>query len=313
MPKQNTSNILMIEPVAFGFNEDTAANNYFQKNDAVQPVEIQQLAHAEFCAMVDKLREKGINVIVVKDTLEPHTPDSIFPNNWVTFHENGTIALFPMFAENRRFERREDIIFHLQEIGFQHNEFLDFTHYEKENQFLEGTGSMIFDRENSIAYAALSQRTDEKLFEKFCEKMNFTPIAFSAFQSVGKERLPIYHTNVMMSVADKYAILCLDSVDEFQDRIFLLDRLICTNKEIIKISEKQMNSFAGNMLQVENNEGKKFLVMSQTAYNSLNKKQLKQITAFNEIIAVEIPTIEKYGGGSARCMMAEVFLLQKYG
>ena len=303
--------ILMIEPIAFGFNAQTATNNYFQQNDNSAEEEIQKKALQEFSAMVEKLRAKKIDVIVVKDTLQPHTPDSIFPNNWVSFHENGSVVLYPMFAENRRLERREDILNHLQSIGFQVNNIVDFSKAEEENIFLEGTGSMILDRKNRIAYAALSQRTDKNLFEKFCEKMDFSPCAFSSYQSVNYERLPIYHTNVMMCDADNYAVICLDTVDDLQEKLLLADRLIGSGKEIVKISEEQMHFFAGNMLQVENTDGKKFLVMSQTAYNSLEKSQLDVLESFNEIIAVEIPTIEKYGGGSARCMMAEVFLPKK--
>ena len=305
--------ILMIEPIAFGFNVQTAANNYFQQNDNSAAEEIQKKALQEFTAMVEKLREHKIDVIVVKDTPQPHTPDSIFPNNWVSFHEDGTVVLYPMFAENRRLERREDILNHLQSIGYQINTIIDFSRYEKENLFLEGTGSMVLDKKNNVAYAALSQRTDEKVFEKFCQKMGFTPYSFSAFQTVGEERLPIYHTNVIMCVADDYAVWCRDSIDDFQELIYVLDKLICvgTGKEVVVISEEQMHSFAGNMLQVENTEGKKYLVMSQTAYNSLDKEQLKTLKSFNDIITVEIPTIEKYGGGSARCMMAEVFLPKK--
>ena len=298
----------MIEPIAFGFNVQTAANNYFQQNDNSAAEEIQKNALQEFTAMVEKLRSKNIDVIVVKDTAQPHTPDSIFPNNWVSFHEDGTVVLYPMFAENRRLERREDILNHLQSTGCQINEIVDFSQYEKENIFLEGTGSMILDRENNVAYAALSQRTDEKLFSKFCEKMNFTPVAFSAFQTVGNERLPIYHTNVIMCIGDKYAVLCLDTIDKNEEKEFVKAALEKTQKTLVEISEEQMHSFAGNMLQVKNSEGKKFLVMSQAAYNSLNNKQIETLQSFNEIIAVEIPTIEKYGGGSARCMMAEVFL-----
>ena len=300
--------ILMIEPIAFGFNVQTAANNYFQQNDNSAAEEIQKKALQEFIAMVEKLRSKNIDVIVVKDTAQPHTPDSIFPNNWVSFHANGSVVLYPMFAENRRLERREDILNRIQSAGYQINEIVDFSSSEKENVFLEGTGSMIFDRENNVAYAALSQRTDEKLFFKFCEKMNFAPVAFSAFQTVGNERLPIYHTNVMMCVGDKYAVICLDTIDKNEEKEVVKSVLEKTQKTIVEISEAQMHSFAGNMLQVENTEGEKFLVMSQTAYNSLNSKQLEVLQSFNEIISVEIPTIEKYGGGSARCMMAEVFL-----
>ena len=304
--------ILMIEPIAFGFNVQTATNNYFQQNDNSAADEIQKKALQEFTAMVEKLRAHKIDVIVVKDTAQPHTPDSIFPNNWVSFHENGAIALYPMYAENRRLERREDILNYLQSAGFQINEIVDFSHYEKENIFLEGTGSMIFDRKNSVAYAALSQRTDENLFLNFCKKMNFTPVPFSAFQTVAEERLPIYHTNVMMCVADSYVVICLDTIDKNEEKELVKTALEKAQKTVVEISEEQMHFFAGNMLQVENSEGKKYLVMSKTAYNSLNSKQLEVLQSFNEIIFVEIPTIEKYGGGSARCMMAEVFLPKKY-
>ena len=298
----------MIEPIAFGFNVQTAANNYFQQNDNSAAEEIQKKALQEFTAMVEKLRSKNIDVIVVKDTPQPHTPDSIFPNNWVSFHADGKVVLYPMFAENRRLERREDVLNRFQSAGYQINEIVDFSQYEKENFFLEGTGSMIFDRENNVAYAALSQRTDGDIFAKFCEKMNFTPVAFSSFQSVGNERLPIYHTNVIMCIGDKYAVICMDTIDKNEEKEFVKAALAKTQKTLVEISEEQMHSFAGNMLQVENTDGKKFLVMSQAAYKSLNSRQLEILQSFNEIIAVEIPTIEKYGGGSARCMMAEVFL-----
>jgi len=303
--------ILMIEPIAFGYNVQTAANNYFQQNDNSAAEEIQQKALLEFTAMVQKLRSKNIDVIVVKDTLQPHTPDSIFPNNWVSFHEDGSVVLYPMFAENRRLERREDILNRFQSVGYQINEIVDFSNYEKENLFLEGTGSMIFDRENKIAYAAISQRTDEKVFKKFCKKMDFSPVVFSSFQTVGNERLPIYHTNVIMCIGDKYAVICLDTIDNNSEKELVKSMLKKTHKTIVEISEKQMHSFAGNMLQVESTDGKKYLVMSQAAYNSLNSKQIEVLQNFNEIISVEIPTIEKYGGGSARCMMAEVFLPKK--
>ena len=301
----------MIEPIAFGYNVQTAANNYFQQNDNSAAEEIQQKALQEFTAMVQKLRSKNIDVIVVKDTLQPHTPDSIFPNNWVSFHEDGSVVLYPMFAENRRLERREDILNRFQSAGYQINEIVDFSNYEKENLFLEGTGSMIFDRENKIAYAAISQRTDEKVFRKFCKKMDFIPVVFSSFQTVGNERLPIYHTNVIMCIGDKYAVICLDTIDNNSEKELVKSMLKKTHKTIVEISEKQMHSFAGNMLQVESTDSKKYLVMSQAAYNSLNSKQIEVLQNFNEIISVEIPTIEKYGGGSARCMMAEVFLPKK--
>ncbi len=304
--KQTTNTILMIEPVAFGFNAQTATNNYFQKNTG----EAQSQALSEFTTMVAKLRDNGVNVIVVKDTKIPHTPDSIFPNNWISFHEEGNIAFYPMFAENRRLERREDVLELIEEQGFIINEIYDYTEAENENIFLEGTGSIILDRENRIAYAAISPRTDEELFIEFCEDFEYTPIIFTANQTVDTHRLPIYHTNVMMCVADTFSIICLESIDDKKERKSVIEALQKSNKEIIEISEIQMHQFAGNMLQVQGNNGN-VLVMSETAKSSLTLHQIKAIEKHCEIISVDITTIETNGGGSARCMMAEVFLPKK--
>jgi hypothetical protein len=297
----------MIEPLVFGYNNQTAVNNYFQQKNIDNQVDVQQLALAEFKGMVDILRAKGIQVLVVKDTLEPHTPDSIFPNNWISFHKGGQVVLYPMFAENRRNERRIDILQLIESKGFVINNMVDFTFWEEQNLFLEGTGSMIFDRVHSIAYAALSERTDKAVFLQFCKVFGFEPVLFSAFQTIGEKRLPIYHTNVMMSVGDNYAVVCTDCIDDNNERMALINLLETTGKEIIPITEHQMHCFAGNMLQVENTEGNRFLVMSRSAYNALNKHQIEQLTALNELIVIDIPTIEKIGGGSVRCMMAEIF------
>ena len=307
--KQYTNTILMIEPVDFRFNEETAVNNYFQ-NKADEPAEsVQEKALAEFRNMVSKLREHGVNVIVLKDTPNPHTPDSIFPNNWISFHENKMIALYPMFAKNRRAERREeDVLDLLGEKGFDTEEVMDYTSAEEDDIFLEGTGSIILDRENKIAYAAVSPRTDPGLFLEFCEDFEYTPIIFEANQTVNGERMQIYHTNVMMCVADEYAIICLSTIDEKSEKKLVTDTLTNTGKQIIDITEEQMHKFAGNMLQVGGIGNSKFLVMSQTAYDSLTKYQITEIEKYNPIIAVDINTIETLGGGSARCMMAEVFL-----
>jgi hypothetical protein len=305
--KQTTNSILMIEPVAFGFNHQTAINNYFQQKDYVVEGDIQSLALAEFKGMVEKLRANGINVLVVTDTLEPHTPDSIFPNNWISFHEGGQVVLYPMFAENRRNERRKDIIQLVEDKGSVINNVDDFAFWEEQNLFLEGTGSMVFDRVNKIAYAALSERTDKSLFLQFCSVFDFKSVYFSANQSVAGKRLPIYHTNVMMSVAAEFAVVCIECIDNDKERKMVIDLLKKTGKEIIPISEHQMHCFAGNMLQVENKEGKQFLVMSQSAFDSLDEQQIKRLKSYNELIVVEIPTIEKVGGGSVRCMMAEIF------
>jgi len=306
--KQYTNTILMVEPVAFYFNDQTAVNNYFQQRPEITADEIQAEALKEFQSMVSQLRSKGVNVITIQDTLKPHTPDSIFPNNWISFHENGDVVLYPMFAKNRREERREEDVFSLlEDRGFVIKDIIDYTEAEEDEIFLEGTGSIILDRVNQIAYAAISGRTDEELFIEFCEDLEYSPVFFSANQTVGEERLPIYHTNVMMCVADEYAIICLDSIDDKKEKKMLADVLIESGKEIITITEKQMHQFAGNMLQV-GGLGQKYLVMSQTAFNSLDKNQVESIEKYNQIIAVEIDMIEKLGGGSARCMMAEVFL-----
>lgn len=308
MHKQTTNTLLMIEPIAFGFNEQTAENNYFQQNDNTEKSQLQELALLEFNRSVEKLRSMGIEVITVKDTPNPHTPDSIFPNNWVSFHDDGRVALYPMYAENRRSERRMDILETLKEQAFRIKEIVDYSTYEKEKRFLEGTGSMILDRVNQIAYAALSERTELELFNRFCADFGFTPMPFHANQSVGNDRLPIYHTNVMMCIADKYALVCLDSIDKQDERERVIESLINTDKKIIAITEEQMHQFAGNMLQVEDNKGTSYLVMSETAFLSLTTEQIKLLQQYNEIISLAIPTIEKYGGGSARCMLAEVFL-----
>jgi hypothetical protein len=297
----------MVEPVAFGFNDQTAVNNYFQQRDYDRNIDIQNLALDEFDKMVVGLRANGVNVLVVKDTEQPHTPDSIFPNNWISFHEGGQAVLYPMFAKNRRNERRNDIIQRIEAEGTIINNVDDFTFWEEQNLFLEGTGSMVFDRINKIAYAALSERTDKSVFLQFCKIFDFEPVYFSANQSVGGKRLPVYHTNVMMCVATEFAVICSDCIDNKKEREKVIRSQEKTGKKIIFISEDQMHSFAGNMLQVENREGKLFLVMSQSAFDSLNEQQIKQLEFYNELIVVSIPTIEKVGGGSVRCMMAEVF------
>lgn len=306
---QTTDTVLMIEPIAFGYNAETAKNNYFQVEQTGS--DIQSKALAEFNTFVGKLRGKGINVITIKDTLDPHTPDSIFPNNWVSFHKDGKVVLYPMFASNRRVERREDILETIENLGFEIDEIDDWSFSETQGHFLEGTGSMIFDHDNKIAYGSVSLRLDEKLFREFCTKYGFTPVVFHSYQTVGTERLPIYHTNVMMCVADRFVVICLDCIDDELEREKVIEAIKNSGKEIIEISEEQMQQFAGNMLQVQNKEGEKFLVMSQTAYQSLTPEQVAAIEKYCEIIYSDLNTIEVNGGGSARCMLAEVFLPKK--
>ena len=314
--KQTTNSILMIRPVAFRMNEQTAVNNYYQKVlDGLSPETVNTKAQQEFDTFVNKLRKVGVNVIVVEDTLEPNTPDSIFPNNWISFHENGDVVLYPMFAENRRAERREDILDILEDEGFEINQIMDYTSAEEDGIFLEGTGSLLLDRENGKAYCALSPRADEELMIEFCEDFEFTPVIFEAFQTVnlpdgkaGGERKLIYHTNVMMCLGDTFAVICADCIDDKKERKMVLDSLRGDDKEVILISEEQVNNFAGNMLEVKGKNDKRFLVMSESAFKSLTKKQIAQLEAHVEIIHSSLNTIEACGGGSARCMMAEIFL-----
>jgi len=306
----------MIRLVAFRMNEQTTINNYYQKVlDGISPETVNAKAQAEFDVFVNKLRKAGVQVTVVEDTLEPNTPDSIFPNNWISFHENGDVVLYPMFAENRRDERREDILDILEDEGFEINQIMDYTAAEEDGIFLEGTGSLLLDRENGKAYCALSPRADEELMIEFCEDFEFTPVLFEAFQTVnlpdgkaGGERKLIYHTNVMMCLGDTFAVICADCIDDKKERKMVLDSLRGDDKEVILISEEQVNNFAGNMLEVKGKNDKRFLVMSESAFKSLTKKQIAQLEAHVEIIHSSLNTIEACGGGSARCMMAEIFL-----
>lgn len=306
---QAASTVLMIEPVAFGYNTQTAENNYFQINQ--EDADIQEKALQEFNDFVALLSSKGIRVITIKDTLEPHTPDSIFPNNWISFHREGKAVLYPMFAQNRRDERREDILEKLREEGFDISKTEDLSVHENDNKFLEGTGSMIFDHDHKIAYGSVSMRLDEQLFRQFCAENGFTPVLFHSYQNADGQRLPIYHTNVMMCVADHFVVICLDCIDNELEREKVQEVIKSTEKEIIEISEDQIQQFAGNMLQVQNEEGRTFLVMSQTAHNSLTEAQISAIEKYSEIVAADVSTIETNGGGSARCMLAEVFLPKK--
>ena len=306
--KQLTNHILMIRPAQFRMNEQTAVNNYFQASAGLSPEEVVKKSQEEFDAYVSVLREKGVQVTVVQDTKDPDTPDALFPNNWVSFHQDATVALYPMFAENRRLERREAVLEILEEDGFIIDQVMDYTAAEDSGIFLEGTGSLILDRVHKKAYCALSSRADEELFIEFCEDFEYTPVIFTANQTVNGSRLPIYHTNVMMCLAETFAVICLDSIDDKKERKAVLNHLKEDGKEIIAISEAQMHSFAGNMLQVIGSEEAPYLVMSSTAYKSLTPDQLSKIEQHCEIIHADLSTIETCGGGSARCMMAEVFL-----
>lgn len=309
--KQNkyiADKVLLVEPVSFGFNQETAVNNFFQSQSSpLTAEEIQGRALKEFYGLRDALTEKGIEVITIKDTEQPRTPDAVFPNNWISFHEDGQIVLYPMFAPNRRMERRQDITKILAKHHIQINNIVDFTFWETENRFLEGTGSMVLDRRRKIAYAALSDRTDKSAFLQYCCTFGYEPIIFEAFQSVNGERKPVYHTNVMLCVADTYAVICSESIDDERDRDTVLNALRNSGKKIIDITEEQMHGFAGNMLQLSNQAGQRFLVMSQQAYDVLTINQREELKQINELIVCAVPTIESIGGGSVRCMIAEIF------
>lgn len=306
---QATNTILMIRPAAFRLNEETAVNNYYQTTlESLNSKDVNKLAQEEFDTMVLKLSQAGVNVVIFNDDGSQDTPDSVFPNNWVSFHENGDVALYPMFAINRRRERREEVITQLEDQGFKIKNIVDYTVAEDDHLYLEGTGSLVLDRIHKKAYCALSPRADEELLIEFCEDFEYTPVIFTAFQTVNGKRLPIYHTNVMMCVAKDFAVICIDSIDDKKERKNVLQHLKEDGKEIILISEAQVEQFAGNMLEVTDKNGKSITVMSQSAFESLTKTQIASIEKYSRILSSDLNTIETLGGGSARCMMAEVFL-----
>ena len=302
---QTTNHILMIRPVDFKFNEQTAGNNKFQVASEQNGVQTQALK--EFDDFVTILRKNDVNVTVIDDTVLPETPDSIFPNNWVSFHEDGSVFLYPMFSENRRLERRRDILESLS-ADFKIRHISDLSFYEFQEAYLEGTGSMVLDRINKIAYACLSIRTDVSALNNFCQLAEYKSVIFNAVDGSG---FPIYHTNVMMCIGDEFAVICLDTIPNVHERNFVEQVISSTGKELINISLDQMNHFAGNMLQISNKNNEHLLVMSEQAYQSLNQDQIEKLEKYSRIIYAPIYTIETNGGGSARCMLAEVHLPKK--
>jgi hypothetical protein len=290
----------MIRPVRFGFNAETAVNNAFQV--AGIDADTSTRAQQEFDGFVQLLRQQGVDITVVDDSPEPHTPDSVFPNNWVSFHEDGTVILYPMFAANRRLERKPAVLNAIRS-KFNITGTVDLSGYEKENLFLEGTGSMVLDRDHKIAYACLSPRTDYFLLEEYCSKMGYTPVVFDAADQQGR---PIYHTNVMMCVGKDFAVICMDAIAAEHEKQEVGNSILQSGKKIIPISFDQMNHFAGNMLQVSNQTGELLLVMSSQAYTALTASQIQELSTYNRIVHAPLTTIETNGGGSARCMMAEV-------
>ena len=306
---QSTSSVFMVRPHSFRKNEETATNNHYQRDIAqASPEEIIERAQEEFDGLVDQLKAAGIEVVMF-DEAEPHeTPDALFPNNWISTHADGTVALYPMFAPNRRTERREDVPLVLEhQFGFDVRQIIDFTEFESHNKFLEGTGSIVLDRVNRKAYAALSDRTDARALEHFCDQLDFEPVAFQAFQTVDNQRLPIYHTNVMMSIGSGYAVVCLDCIDSDDERKQVVNAIAQDGLELIAITEEQVNQFAGNMLELTGDDGP-VLVMSASAYQSLVPEQIEKLQQHTTLLHAPLPTIETCGGGSARCMIAEIHL-----
>ena len=302
----NLHSILMVRPSSFRTNTQTLQNNHFQKISDSSDEIILQKTLIEFDNLVNKIRSYGIPVTVFQDDLIFDTPDSIFPNNWISFHTEKKIVLYPMYAENRRLERNENIIKKVESTGVIIDTILDYTKAELNNQFLEGTGSMVLDRKNKKAYASISERTSEILLDEFCDEFNYMPIVFESYQNHGNRSYLIYHTNVMMCVADKYSVICLESIKSEDEKKKVKQSLIDDGKEIIEISSKQLDCFSGNMIELIYNK-KSYLVMSETAFKSLSKNQLSKINNYSEIIYSSVDTIESCGGGSVRCMIAEVF------
>lgn len=299
-----TSSIFMVRPSNFGFNPETSESNLFQsKSNSISQEEISKNAVLEFDSLVDKLKAAGIEVVVFEDTKSPLKTDAVFPNNWITSHQDGKLILYPMFSKNRRLEVRSDIVEHLMH-QFHFDQILDWTDYSSKNEFLEGTGSMILDRTFGYAYACRSIRTNDQLFHKFCEIENFKPILFNA-QDLNN--VPIYHTNVMMALGVNFAIICLDAINDEREKELVVNALDASDKEIIEISKDQMHHFAGNMIQLQSKSNATYLVMSSQAYHSLSQSQIKKINSLTKIIHSPLETIEKFGGGSARCMIAEIF------
>ena len=309
MTKNATNTILMVRPIRFGMNAQTAVDNFYQQQDAATDAAIDNAkAQAEFDAFVSKLRAAGVEVLIVQDDVQPHTPDSIFPNNWISMHEDGCVVLYPMKAENRRLERRSDIEEILTQAGFIIGEVLDISDAEEQGTFLEGTGCIIFDHDQKIAYMARSQRADEYLFEEICGRFEYHPVVFSAFQDTPEGRQPIYHTNVLMCMTDRYAVLCLDAIDDLAERTMVTDTIRKSGKEVIEISEAQKHQFGGNMLLVKGDGDALHLVMSTSAHKCLTNAQKAQIEGYHKILHSDLTTIETLGGGSARCMLAEIYL-----
>jgi hypothetical protein len=308
MNKQSTGQLLMIRPSCFYANEQTATNNYFQQQTQENQVATTVKAQQEFDDFVSELRFNGVVVHVWQDNTEPNTPDALFPNNWISFHNPKTIVTYPMYAVNRQMEVSKLPIEFLESKGFLFSNQIDLTSFISSNLYLEGTGSLVLDRVNQIAYCARSERTNLILIDIFCQKMGYSAVVFASFQSVSGQRKPIYHTNVMLSIGLDFAVVCLDSVDETQERNALIQSLETTGKAIIELTEEQIHHFAGNILELQSNKGDRLLAMSTSSFNALTDSQKAVLSSKLKMVHSPLPTIERLGGGSARCMMAELFI-----
>ncbi|MCB2379009.1 amidinotransferase [Hymenobacter sp. BT635] len=303
---QSATTVFLVRPVRFSFNPETAASNHFQQSIAgLTDAQVQEKAFAEFDALVEKLRARGMRVLVFDDTVEPAKPDAVFPNNWGSFHADGRVLLYPMCAPNRRPERRPDILAQLSQ-EFELGEVVDLSHREQQNRFLEGTGSLIFDHQHRLVYACLSARTEAGLLAEAAARLGYQPVAFHAHDAQGEL---IYHTNVMMCIGAEFAVVCLDSITDAAERATVVNSLTATGHEIVAISLAQVGEFAGNMLTLQPaGPARELLAMSQRAYDALTPAQRTTLGRYCELLPLPIPTIETIGGGSARCMLAEVFL-----
>ena len=307
MINQTTDSIFVVRPASFNYNEQTAVSNAFQNKPDIEPKQIRELVLGEFEAFVDKLRSVDIDVLVIDDLPEAKNPDAVFPNNWISLHADGTVVLYPMCTPNRRSERRMDIVDRLKE-KFTVQRIIDLSFEEEENRYLEGTGSIIFDHINKLAYACLSPRTDKTLFINSCNILGYVPVYFHA---VDENNTPVYHTNVLMCLAEDFVVICLEAVQDMKEKEMLIAYFNKAGQEIIDISFSQMSRFAGNMLALKSRTGKKLLAASQSAHDTLSAEQIKTIEKYCTIVPLPIPTIETIGGGSARCMIAENFLPAK--
>lgn len=306
--RQITNTIAMVRPSAFYFNTETAANDFFQRNLGEKPDIVQAKALIEFDGFVDKLRSKGITVHVIQDDNSVfNTPDSIFPNNWFVSLEPNKLVLCPMFAQDRRYERIKFLGSLVDALSLDALELHDYTKYEADNRFLEGTGAMVLDRANMKAYCCLSERADEGLFAQFCSDFGFKAVPFHGFQTYREQRVPIYHTNVMMAMGEQFAVVCLSAIDDPGERKTVVDEITGSGKQILDVSEQEIDNFAGNEIELEGTGGKRYTVMTHSTFNVLTDDQKAEIEKSTEILVGDVQTIEAYGGGSVRCMISEVF------